>query len=77
MPQENIISEYGMCELASQAYDFFDENLKTRAYRFPFWVKSFVLPPWGELFSRGKGCLLIEDPLRIDYPFPMRDSRYG
>ena len=70
--QENIISEYGMCELASQAYDFFDKNLKMRAYRFPFWVKSFVLPPWGEFFSRGKGCLMIEDSLRVDYPFPVR-----
>lgn len=74
VPQTRIISEYGMCELSCQAYDFSLElsDLKERSYRFPFWVDVLVLRPLDKVVKESKGCLLIKDPLRIDYPYALR-----
>lgn len=71
IPQESIISEYGMCELACQAYDFQISN-KKRSFQFPVWVKTFVLPGQGLALKEGEGALLVQDPLRLDYPWPLR-----
>lgn len=76
IPQENIISEYGMCELACQAYDFADSK-QTRRFRFPAWVHTSVLPGLGMQKSEGEGALLIDDPLRLDYPWPLRVQDVG
>jgi hypothetical protein len=42
VPRKNIICEYGMSELSSQAYDFAIEN---RAFRFPPWTRVQVISP--------------------------------
>ena len=70
VPQAKIISEYSMCELACQAYDFMEEgrNIEERCYRFPFWVENFSIHALSQAHREGFGSLLIKDPLRIDYP---------
>lgn len=74
VPVSKIISEYGMCELSCQAYDFYRSPLdsKSSGYKFPFWVKAYVSKPGAIVEEKGKGCLLLEDPLRIDYPYAFR-----
>jgi hypothetical protein len=83
--QDYIISEYGMCELASQAYDWVDsphcdpENclpLDQRAFRFPRWVSPYAAQGAGRFKKSGKGALTLDDPLRIDYPWPLRTQDY-
>lgn len=71
IPQEAIISEYGMCELASQAYDFAIPN-ELRRFRFPSWVQVYALPGLNQFLPQGEGALLVDDPLRIDYASPLR-----
>lgn len=69
-----IVSEYSMCELACQAYDFSKEGkpLSQRSYLFPSWVSLAVSKPLGSFFKEGEGCLVIGDPLRVDYPVGLR-----
>jgi len=66
-----IVSEYGMCELASQAYK---SNLNS--FRFPNWVQCFVEDSEGNLLDSGQGCLTVYDSLRIDYPWPIRTQDF-
>jgi hypothetical protein len=61
-----IVSEYGMCELASQAYDWGD------GFRFPRWVRIGAVQGIGEVKTTGEGMLLVEDEMRSDYPIPLR-----
>jgi hypothetical protein len=61
-----IVSEYGMCELASQAYDWGD------GFRFPRWVRIGAVRGIGEVTATGEGMLLVEDEMRSDYPLPLR-----
>lgn len=71
--QSRIISEYGMCELASQAYNFVspDENTQQRIYKFPAWIETKVEGP-SSVNSKGAGCLIINDPFRPDVEKPIR-----
>jgi hypothetical protein len=43
VPASQIVSEYGMCELSSQAYD--DGGVAPRAFRFPPWARFRVVSP--------------------------------
>ena len=76
IPEASIISEYGMCELACQAYDFLPRGqvlpLAERRFRFPSWVKLSVITAPGCSASAGRGALMIHDPLRLDAPWPVR-----
>jgi len=63
-----ILSEYGMSELSSQAWSRGDE---TSSYRFSSWVTLAVVHG-DDTYSHGQGSLLIKDPSRIDYPYPFR-----
>lgn len=51
IPQQQIVSEYGMSELSSQAYDGDATRLETseppgeRLFRFPPWVRARVISP--------------------------------
>lgn len=70
----NIISEYSMCELASQAYDVVKPiskkiTIQKRYFKFPIWVTLFITQGLNTILEKGKGSLMIYDPLRIDYPF--------
>lgn len=68
-----IVSEYSMCELAAQAYDFvLPDDTGPRRFRFPFWVQCAATQGMDIATAQGKGSLLISDPLRIDYPWPLR-----
>lgn len=77
IPKNRIISEYSMCEMASQAYDWVDpderkeRDISNRRFRFPFWVKPYVVKQ-GKLEEEGIGALIVFDPFRIDYPWPLR-----
>ena len=42
VPRENIICEYGMSELSSQAYD---SGIHPRVFRFPPWVRVQIISP--------------------------------
>ena len=76
VPTTAIVSEYGMSELACQAYDFvpfgLSADLKNRWFRFTPGVKVGVLKAPGTIEAAGQGSLLIDDPLRVDYPWPIR-----
>jgi hypothetical protein len=69
---ENIVSEYGMCELACQAWDTVSDSvnvtLSERRFRFPWWVQSGIMATSSEIASQGVGALTINDPLRVDLP---------
>jgi hypothetical protein len=49
IPQENIICEYGMSELSSQAYDSIDHHpssiIHHRVFRFPPWARVQIISP--------------------------------
>ena len=74
----HIVSEYGMCELASQAYDFIDQPMGTivplerRWFRFPAWVQTKVLAPDQSIGNVGDGSLIIDDRIRNDLGTPFR-----
>lgn len=73
VPEERIVSEYGMCELATQAYDFVSAgDTGARRFRFPAWVRARVVVGPGEAHAAGRGALLVEDPLRLDAPWALR-----
>lgn len=70
LKQTQIVSEYGMCEIASQAYRFGD----TKEFRFPVWVLPRVqttspLAQHASLAAEGTGSLVLYDGLRSDYPY--------
>src|SRR5690606_5820376 len=67
---DDIISEYGMCELAAQAYDVAAGG--HRRLRFPPWVRCGVVTGPGVIASAGEGALVVWDPQRIDVPAPIR-----
>ena len=45
VPPENIVCEYGMCELSSQAYDTVASQGGTRRFHFPHWVRARIVSP--------------------------------
>ena len=45
VPPENIVCEYGMCELSSQAYDTRAGQGGTRRFRFPHWARTRIVSP--------------------------------
>lgn len=73
IPHNDIISEYSMSELASQAYDFVPPEapapvpLSKRTYRFPHWVELEVDQGLGVVAGSGSGAILIRDERRIDF----------
>lgn len=73
VPERHIISEYGMCELAAQAYDYVAlGETAARRFRFPEWVKTSVVTGPQEVREFGRGALVVEDPRRIDVPWAIR-----
>lgn len=72
LPARRIISEYSMSELATQSWDFGQDSTDARYYQFPAWVRTGVLTVDGALREKGTGALVIDDPLRIDLPHPLR-----
>ena len=78
--QNYIASEYSMSELASQSWDYIKKDkrekvelsLDERSFKFPDWVKVKVLDENGAIQNNGYGALILNDPLRIDYPQPFR-----
>lgn len=67
----HIVSEYGMCELASQAYDMAPQG-EPRSFRFPHWVQVTVQDDKGQQHDLGTGALVMADPLRPDVSYPIR-----
>lgn len=45
VPRTHIVSEYGMSELSSQAYDHAVGRPGTRCFRFPPWSRALVVSP--------------------------------
>jgi hypothetical protein len=74
IPQTRIVSEYGMAEMASQAYDFFNPHYDEaeRFFRFPWWIKTWISQGLGQYSNEGEGALALWDPLRIDLPWTLR-----
>ncbi|MBI2603122.1 MAG: hypothetical protein HYW48_08700 [Deltaproteobacteria bacterium] len=72
LPTEKIVSEYGMCEFACQAYDFSFSPDRPRTFRFPAWVNRLVHQGPQTASGKGEGALVTYDPLRIDFPWPIR-----
>jgi hypothetical protein len=76
--QAAIISEYGMCELASQAWDYVDARtpepatLESRRFKFPWWVKLAVMTHPSQYSSSGSGTLTIQDFARTDLMSPQQ-----
>jgi hypothetical protein len=66
----SIVSEYGMCELASQAWDFVvkqsDSDLARRHFKFPWWVTLAVMTHPSRAEQTGTGTLVVHDQARID-----------
>ena len=69
---EQIISEYGMCELACQAYEYHGAQNSTRSFKFPSWVNIQVADENNLLRDSGHGCLVVHDYSRIDVPWPIQ-----
>ncbi len=69
-----ILSEYGMSELASQAYEWLEhcENHKARMMRFPWWVDVQATDAKGASHQEEFGALCLFDHARIDIPLPIR-----
>lgn len=76
--KNHIVSEYGMCELASQAYDFVDIPkgkiipLHDRAFRFPVWAQVKILDARQQVQNEGMGSLIVHDKARTDLASPLR-----
>jgi hypothetical protein len=45
IPPTHIVSEYGMSELSSQAYDRVAGHSREPAFRFPPWARATILSP--------------------------------
>ena len=84
VPSDNIIDEYSMSELSSQAYSWVSYNnrmsnqtkktttpLKHRYLRFPSWVQLSVDQNQSDS-SPNQGPLIINDPYRVDFNYPIR-----
>ncbi len=63
--EDRLCSEYGMCELAAQAWRC---GLRNR-FSFPVWVQVLVSRDGSDVRRRGTGRLCVYDPLRVDYPW--------
>jgi hypothetical protein len=78
VPRNRIISEYGMCELATQAYDYVEQpdgpelTLNERWFRFPPSIAVSVCDRLSHAQNSGEGTLVVHDAWRLDYPFPIR-----
>ncbi len=59
-----FFGEYGMCELASQAYG--EKSVESQFLRFPKDVKLTVLKSDRNLYSEGIGILCLKDSSRVD-----------
>jgi hypothetical protein len=71
--EAQILGEYGMCELASQAYRFSgSQGTAGNGFIFPAWVTPLVTTGLGRFTCEGSGTLLVHDPLRIDYSNSIR-----
>ena len=65
---ENIVTEYGMSELSSQAYDSVAGTKKSsRTFQFPPWCRAQIISPetGGEVGEGESGLLLIFDLANI------------
>ncbi len=69
---ECIASEYSMAELACQAYRWWRPQPDFVGFRFPSWTTLGVMEGLGVSKSGGAGALIVQDPMRIDYPWPIR-----
>lgn len=59
LPPAAIVTEYGMSELSSQAYDTVAGNAAPRVFRFPPWARARVLSPeTGREVAEGETGLL-------------------
>jgi hypothetical protein len=59
VPAPHIVGEYGMCELASQAYDRVVGETGPRLFRFPPWARAAVVSPeTGREVADGEAGLL-------------------
>ncbi len=59
VPPTHLVTEYGMCELASQAYDRIAGETGPRVFRFPPWARARVISPeTGEEVGEGEAGLL-------------------
>lgn len=76
--EKQITSEYGMSELACQAYDSSSiassHSVSDRWFQFDDTVNLAVMPEPGVLKQTGIGLLVISDPSRIDFPWPIRSE---
>ncbi|HVU08468.1 MAG TPA: hypothetical protein VHG89_07990 [Verrucomicrobiae bacterium] len=45
IPRENIICEYGMSELSSQAYEVRSAKCEVRSFQFPRWARTQIISP--------------------------------
>jgi len=63
VPRNRIVSEYGMCELSSQAYDLQAGSQNERLLRFPHWARALTIDPEsGQRASNGSvGLLRVVD----------------
>ena len=73
---DQIISEYGMSELACQAYDVVSSDqenvaLGSRFFRFPFWAPVAVMVGDAQCRRSGQGALMVDDLSRIDLQYPI------
>jgi hypothetical protein len=59
VPRTHIVSEYGMSELSSQAYDRAAGQGTPGIFRFPPWARAAVISPeTGEIVAEGETGLL-------------------
>ena len=78
IPESAIVSEYGMSELACQAYDWISPleygnySFENRIFVMPPWVQIAAYDGFGRFKSRGIGALSVYDPARIDFPWIIR-----
>lgn len=63
VPRNCIVTEYGMCELGSQAYDGVARAQEARFFRFPPWTRAQVISPetGAEVAGGETGLLRIFD----------------
>jgi hypothetical protein len=63
VPESHILTEYGMSELSSQAYDGVAGSIGARSFQFPPWVRTQVISPEsGGIAAEGEiGLLRVFD----------------
>ena len=64
---DHIVSEYGMCELASQAYDRTVGRTNCRTFKFPAWARIRIVSPetLAEVAEGETGLLQVFDLANI------------